>query len=184
MLFTYYSPAKNAIQRVVDCERCGCQFEYTLNREGIVSGATWKEEDDTEADVAARNQAHIEWMYGNEHDPVPCPECKRYQTAMRPAVEQHYLRRWKLFGLGPPEILLFLGGAMPAVGLLFMGGGPQAAFPFWPLWIAAAILLLAGVAHVGQGILAARYDPERDPRGPTDRGVTIYSGQSAPGGNT
>ncbi len=179
---TYHSASKGTIQRVVDCEWCGCQFEYTLMRQGIVPAPSWSEEDDTDAAVEARQQAHLDWTYGNEHDPVPCPECKRYQTAMRPAVQRYYYGRQKILGLGPTESLLFLAGVMPALGLLFMGGGPQAAYPLWPIGVAAALLLVAALAYVVQSALAGRYDPERDPRGPADRGVVVRSGRAGPGG--
>ncbi len=84
---------KGVFDKRCECEHCGEEFVYPMRRtaegEGLAIAGTYQ----SRAKQASWDKAFAKLVrtFGSQCDPVPCPECGRYQAAMsrRMYLEEH-----------------------------------------------------------------------------------------------
>lgn len=115
-LATYKSTVKGRVFKEITCEHCNSKFVYLLTREaeGFAMGIAMV--DLTGANDYASNKANAELRRSLERgmDPVPCPSCGWYQSAMIPLIRRDH--RFWMFLTGMLSFLL--GGLIAIVGVL------------------------------------------------------------------
>lgn len=86
--------ARGSATRTVQCEQCGCEFQYTLRRTGLGSGRLGL------LSASGAAQRDLESALRKAEALVPCPGCGHYQT--------HMVKRQRRFWLLLAVVLAFL----------------------------------------------------------------------------
>jgi hypothetical protein len=163
---TYTATVEGRAPKLVQCEGCGHEYVYFLERTASGQGTSMLFLDNEGAQSTASAEAHAELMARLDKacEAVPCPACGRYQQHMV-TYARHLRYRWMRTG----AVLLFTLGA-----LLFMGAmafSPARGNPNDPDADLPATLLWGGVWMGFLGCpallvlrywLSKRYDPNRE----------------------
>src|SRR5947209_8764612 len=84
--------AAGTIVKEVRCEHCGSEYVYQMARQAAGSGTSLLFLDEKRAKyrAAKRAQARLQQLLERDCDPVPCPDCGKYQAHMYRAVRRSY----------------------------------------------------------------------------------------------
>jgi hypothetical protein len=161
----HFATVKAAVPQLVQCRHCGTEFVYEMKRTGLgytESGVVFGEEDARrQATEAARRQLAEKLSRPDACDPVPCPECLRYQPYMRAVAGR------RKYGQLLPVGIFFLVTAGVLGGLAALlsnipGNDPGRANALQITTGGAAIAAALGVVIlVARAYLARRYDPDK-----------------------
>jgi hypothetical protein len=136
-------------EKRVTCEFCGTRFNYKVRRAGTGAATT--------IDLAdAKAKGNLLRLLDRAVEPVPCPACGKFQTAM-----VHLLRRRHLAGMrgdGVAAIALGIGFWASLALIAARTGWP--AFPVWP--VAATLALLGASLLLLRSYRVRRFDPNTD----------------------
>jgi hypothetical protein len=156
---------KGAVLKLVQCEGCGEEYVYKLERTatGAATGLRFVDEAGKHAQASAHAETLLNIKLQRAVDVVPCPACGRIQQHMIPLARR---RRWRwMLSLGlvllVPACVVGFVGALVNVAVENQGGTPV--WP-WPVFVAALALPLA----LGSGLIIARsiavgrYDPNAE----------------------
>lgn len=99
--------------RHVSCESCETEFVYFLHREGYAEAVSVLFLDEEGAAKKARMAANadLQRRLSKDVDPVPCPTCGWYQTAMLPELRAAHRRGLSVAGI----ILLYIAAIFVGV---------------------------------------------------------------------
>jgi hypothetical protein len=129
------------------CEHCGAEFVYHLERTGVGTSGFGISDTQETADAKAVQAAHVDlWReLDTGAEPVPCPECFKYQAHMTAAARAERWGRVRHYGgqaLAALPVIAFL--TVVAFVVLFPQNTELAISII--LGISAALLLVGAVA--------------------------------------
>jgi len=110
---------KGRVFKTVACENCRGEFVYLLTRDatGCASTAMFWNRTGTQELAAVRAQAGLRNALERGLDPVPCPACGWYQSAMIPLVRRAH-RYWMCVAGSMLVYLAVLFAVLGGLGLL------------------------------------------------------------------
>ena len=160
------------LPRLVRCAHCGTEFLYTMRVTGAASveadGSAYKDytaRGKSEKEARANLTKQLNDPYAFE--PVPCPDCLRYQPYMcERLVEEQVTGPLRVLGY----TLAALGGAVAVGGALTLAAGSRlGSIPVVALVVGLGVALIGGGVLTATGWAASRYDPNREKSGERKR---------------
>ena len=147
--------------KTVHCEKCGCDFVYPMRRKAQGTGHSplWLDNKGatTRAESAARE--NLAKKLAKEIDPVPCPDCGRYQTDMATKMKKGKWR-WMVV-VGWMAIIV----SLIAAWILWLDSGAFVAALTGTFW---GIVMIAGAGMiVGAKMRQRTFDPNAEARPPS-----------------
>lgn len=126
-----------AVPRHTLCEHCGAEFVYHIERTGVGTSGFGLSDTQETADAKAAQAAHIDlWReLDTGAEPVPCPECFKYQSHMTEAARAERWGRIRHYG----------GQALAALPVLAVLGALACVVAF-PKDTERAIGIVAGIS--------------------------------------
>jgi hypothetical protein len=149
-----------AVLKEVHCEHCGSEYVYQMARQAAGAGTNILFLDQRGAVDRAtkRAQTDLQRLLKCDCDPVPCPNCGKYQTHMYPAARRSYQRwmlRWGQYSL------VLCGVCLGITWLCSINKRfpvePDTLGSLWGITIAAGVVSLVLIG--GRKLLAAMFDP-------------------------
>lgn len=145
----WYESAAHALSnKFVQCEQCGVQYVYRIERVGVGREVSILHLENEQAQKLATEYAEADLAKKIEEgcEPIPCPQCGWYQAAMRERAKELFgLGMWKL-GLG---FLVFGGFLLLTMWLAENAArkepGDQVEKLVTPLGIASMVVVLSGL---------------------------------------
>ena len=141
---SYSATRQGIVLREVTCEFCTAEFVYALSREATGEGTSllFLNNQGAEQEATRAAEAELAKKLENDIDPVPCPKCGLYQSAMVDIVRssQH---GWLL-------LIAILCPLVSFIAFCFLAS----AFIFNPVWATTGARIGLAIGGVG-GILAA-----------------------------
>jgi hypothetical protein len=152
----YHVAVQGVAYKHVQCEDCGTDYYYRMMRDALGGATSWLFLNQQGAQAAALRKAKekLEKQLSQESDPVPCPQCGRFQQHMIAYARREYLP-WmrgagRLLALLACPLLLVSCITTPGNNLIFTN----------PFGVAGAVVLGIGVGLIALRIaLSQRFDP-------------------------
>jgi len=148
---------------LVHCEQCGLEYVYTAERvvQGQSTNLLFMNHREAEARACQEASQALAAHLQNACDPVPCPSCGTYQTAMVQRMRIYYLHGMFQLGvvlcsLSPFALLVTLFASLVASDT----GGMAASIIVGLLWLVTLSMLATGIALL---IVRARRHRRFDP---------------------
>lgn len=150
--------------KAVKCEGCERRYCYEMRRTGYGRAFVYLHADahSTAVDAARKK---LDDALERECEPVPCPACGRYQTHMIPRARQlqyRWMKRYRHYALPTAQMTVLLGA------VLYIWEGPVRVVGFVLLCVTALLIVGLPVFPLVHYCLCRRYDPNADPKRPTD----------------
>jgi hypothetical protein len=163
---TYISTVRGRAPKLVQCEGCGHEYVYFLERaaSGLGKSVLFLDNEGAQAAAGARAQAELMTRLEEACETVPCPACGLYQQHM-----VDYARRVRHHWMKTGAVLLITLGAIlfiPAMNYATVGwnqNDPDAAMTVRLLWVGVVGGILACPALLFlRHRLSKHYDPNRE----------------------
>src|SRR5262245_46375005 len=150
------------VPKQVQCEQCGHEYLYLLERQvrGQGTDLLFLDREGAEQRARAEAEARLQAVLERAVDGVPCPECGHVQQHMFPYLRRMRHRNMERLGLFliPVAVLLFLGCLLATAATQNQPNGLLG--EVLPLWgVCIVVTLLAPFLIILRLVLIRRYDP-------------------------
>jgi hypothetical protein len=158
---SHYNTATGMARKRVLCEWCNTVYQYDLERKATGKGKSllFLDNQGAKERAADRAQDKLEREIERAVDPIPCPQCGRYQTHMFKAAREEYHLGLYYCGIGfLILIFIFLG-----VGTKLGDGRHFETAPMWTQIVMAVSGALAVGSYFSRKVLISRMCPNDEP---------------------
>jgi hypothetical protein len=102
MAYHHYASATASIWRPVSCEHCKGDFAYLMTRsgQGYARSGVFVDYDVAREGARGGAEVSLEQKMEEDFDPVPCPDCGKYQEYMFRALRERKFKWMKFAGAG------------------------------------------------------------------------------------